>query len=766
MKMILFPNKSRLSIIARNTAILYFAGMSPAVAQVPILNSNPSINDKVIYLDFDGQKVSGTSWNSGNTVNAAASGLSNANKIVVWKRVSEDYRPFQVNVTTDSVRFNNASPVKRIRVVITPTSAWFGSAGGVAYVGSFNWGGTPGTPCWVFENQLGYNAKSVAEAAAHEVGHTLTLRHQSTYNTSCAKTNEYNPGIGVGVTSWAPIMGVGYSKNVTIWHIGTSATSCNTIQYDHGNSGIGITSMGYLNFFPDDIGNNYTTAKPLNLNFTTLTDSGLITEPSDIDVYRFTICSNRYVSIGVKPWALDTVNYSGADLDVRFFLYNSSNVLLAADTSLSKLHTLVGLNLAPGDYYFTIDGGRSNYYTDYGSLGKYFISIKATNPPLLASTVITNSSVCSGQNSVLNYTANGVPTSWLWTISGPSNATYSIATPTINLAPPGLYTITLLASSGTATSCPVMDLLNVQPMPVVSISGNQNILCNGRSATLTASGAASYTWLPTGFLGTTQVFSPTVTSTYTVNAGTGSCINPVAITVTVSPPINVFMVPSKTFACIGDTITFTAGGATTYTFLPGGSSQNPFITPISANTSYSVIGTFGNCTNLAAAAMTVAPDFTLNVYATDTIVCPGSTVTLTGYGANSYTFYPSGTTANPSYAVPFTATSYTIVGSKYPQCPKSKVVNIMMAQCVSSGLNAQQFEKGPLLFPNPVTDLLTIRANGDLRSFTIWDATGSVICAENESPGKSISTAGWAPGIYFITLSTGSGETISKFIVE
>jgi hypothetical protein len=90
----------------------------------------------------------------------------------------------------------------------------------------------------------------------------------------------------------------------------------------------------------------------------------------------------------------------------------------------------------------------------------------------------------------------------------------------------------------------------------------------------------------------------------------------------------------------------------------------------------------------------------------------------------------------------------------------------MMAQCVSSGLNAQQFEKGPLLFPNPVTDLLTIRANGDLRSFTICDATGSVICAENESPGKSISTAGWAPGIYFITLSTGSGETISKFIVE
>lgn len=138
--------------------------------------------------------------------------MNAANITLIWKRISEDYRPFDVNITTDSVRFNNAAPNKRIRVIITPTSAWYGSAGGVAYVGSFAWGGTPGTPCWVFENQLGNNTKSIAEAAAHEVGHTLTLRHQSTYNSSCTKTNEYNPGLGTGVTSWAPIMGVGYSK--------------------------------------------------------------------------------------------------------------------------------------------------------------------------------------------------------------------------------------------------------------------------------------------------------------------------------------------------------------------------------------------------------------------------------------------------------------------------------------------------------------------------------------------------------------------------
>jgi hypothetical protein len=454
---------------------------SLAHAQVPVLNSNPQISNKVIYLDFDGQVVSGTAWNSGNTINAAPSTISNANKIAVWKRVSEDYRPFDVNVTTDSTRFNNANPAKRIRVVITPTSSWYSSAGGVAYVGSFTWGGTPGTPCWVFENALGYNAKNIAEAAAHEAGHTLTLRHHSTYDASCNKTQEYNPGIGSGVTSWAPIMGVGYSKNVTIWHFGPNATSCNTIQYDLNNTGLGLTSAGYLSFLADDVGNTYTTAKPLNLNAVNLVDSGIITQPTDIDAYRFTICSNRYVSFSVKPYCLDTSSYTGANLDIRFFLYDNSNNLLLTDTSLSRLHTLAGTNLAPGSYYFTIDGGRSGYYNDYGSLGKYYIRIKATNPPALTNTITPNNSICAGQTVTLNSASSAPPSSWLWTVTGATTATYNTASPTVPFGSAGLYTVTLLASNATSTSCPVMELLNIQPAPVINVTGDEAEVCPGKS---------------------------------------------------------------------------------------------------------------------------------------------------------------------------------------------------------------------------------------------------------------------------------------------
>src|SRR3954466_12695895 len=96
---------------------LFIFLVSLVQAQIPILHSNPTFTAKVIYLDFDGQVVSGTSWDNGNTINAQPSIASSAQILEIWKRVSEDYRPFDVDITTDSNSFNNAVPTKRMRVI-------------------------------------------------------------------------------------------------------------------------------------------------------------------------------------------------------------------------------------------------------------------------------------------------------------------------------------------------------------------------------------------------------------------------------------------------------------------------------------------------------------------------------------------------------------------------------------------------------------------------------------------------------------------------
>ncbi|MFT7643750.1 MAG: hypothetical protein ACI9G1_005516, partial [Pirellulaceae bacterium] len=87
-----------------------------------------------IYLDFDGHTTSGTSWNNGRgdintpswSLDGDASSFSTSEQQTVqriWARVSEDFAPFEVNVTTEDpgaaalIRTNNSDTEYGIRVV-------------------------------------------------------------------------------------------------------------------------------------------------------------------------------------------------------------------------------------------------------------------------------------------------------------------------------------------------------------------------------------------------------------------------------------------------------------------------------------------------------------------------------------------------------------------------------------------------------------------------------------------------------------------------
>ncbi len=59
----------------------------------------------------------------------------------IFNRVSEDYRIFNINITTDSTVYAAAPSRQRIRVIIAPTYQWYGGGvGGISCVGSFTWG--------------------------------------------------------------------------------------------------------------------------------------------------------------------------------------------------------------------------------------------------------------------------------------------------------------------------------------------------------------------------------------------------------------------------------------------------------------------------------------------------------------------------------------------------------------------------------------------------------------------------------------------------
>lgn len=186
----------------------------------------PIAQGGVIFIDFDGHTVSGTSWNYNGDIVAAPSGLGEAEKDMIMSSILEDYAPFNVTVTTDENVYLACHPNKRIRCIVTETWEWYGQAGGVAFTNSFTWGDN--TPCWVFSSLLGYNTKYIQEAISHEVGHTLGLYHQARYDENCLKISEYN----TGCCGEAPIMGIAYYQPIGKWWVGPNTYGCNNIQDD------------------------------------------------------------------------------------------------------------------------------------------------------------------------------------------------------------------------------------------------------------------------------------------------------------------------------------------------------------------------------------------------------------------------------------------------------------------------------------------------------------------------------------------------------
>ena len=336
-----------------------------AMAQLPKLNSFPAAT-ATIFIDFDGQYVAGTAWNMSGPIDAAPSGLSDAAITEIFTRVSEDYRPFNLNITTDSTVYLAAPRNKRMRIIVTPTSAWYGAAGGVAYVGSFLWGDN--TPAWVFSALLGNRTKWVAEAISHEVGHTLGLQHQSVYDANCNKTAEYSVGLGSGEIGWAPIMGAGYYQNHTTWQVGTNAVSCGTIQNDFDI----IKTKNGFGLRPDDHGNDNSTATDIAIAADAFTASGLINTSADVDVFKLVLNNTTWINLNAIPLNVGTGD-DGANVDIKVTLLNGNDTINSYNPS-TLLNAGVDTNLNAGTYYLVVDGVGNIYHNDEGSLGLYTIT--------------------------------------------------------------------------------------------------------------------------------------------------------------------------------------------------------------------------------------------------------------------------------------------------------------------------------------------------------------------------------------------------------
>ncbi len=421
-------------------------------AQTFLLHSRPT-STKKIYLDFTGNTTTGTSWNSSYTAGAAIStptydidgvptSFSSAelSRIqLIWQRVVEDFSAFDVDVTTEDPgleglrKTSSTDNAYGVRVCIGGSSSdWFGAgAGGVAYVGSFNWNSD--TPCFIFTAQLGSgDEKYTAEAISHEVGHTLGLTHDGQTNGT-----EYYAGHG----NWAPIMGVGYYKEVVQWSKGEYSLA-NNLQDD-----LSVMQTYGATLIADNVGNSLTTATPLAGS--SFNVSSLITARTDVDVFSFNTGAG-------------TVSFNAAtaipspDLDVQLSLYNSAGTLVTSANPVGLPGALTA-TVPAGTYYLAVDGvgtgDPTTAYNDYASIGQYTLTgtaVTSTNVAPVA--VVSSSTPTSGLaplavnfSSAGSYDSDGTIASYDWDF-GDGTPHSNLPNPAHSYASAGTFIATLIVT--------------------------------------------------------------------------------------------------------------------------------------------------------------------------------------------------------------------------------------------------------------------------------------------------------------------------------
>jgi hypothetical protein len=332
---------------------------------IPMLSSNPAAAAKV-YLDFDGHfeaawgsysNVTTPAWSLDGDLNSFNSTEAAAIRDI-WKRVAEDFAPFNLDVTT--IEPSSFANREGLRVSIGGSGGWTNqSVTGFAYANT--WTNSIVNTVYVFPGRLSNSSKSIAEVSSHEVGHAFGLYHQSTYSSTGAKLQEYNTGSG----EWAPIMGNGNSKARTTWHNGPTTSSTN-FQNELQIISSAANTFGYRQ---DDHGAR-NTPRTLPLDSAGYARAvGIIERMDDVDAFSFQVTYG-----GIGEFRVDAFEL-GPNLKTVVQLWNESGQLLVTANPSSTYGAQFTRELAAGNYVVTVQNEGF-----YGSLGHYTLTVNVDSP--------------------------------------------------------------------------------------------------------------------------------------------------------------------------------------------------------------------------------------------------------------------------------------------------------------------------------------------------------------------------------------------------
>ena len=358
--------------------------------------------DLTIFLDFNGHTTTNTEWNrrygsittpvfSLDGDRTTYSDLEKSQIKRIWASVAEDFAPFNINVTTDEPlvrqlrRRGSNDKTWGIRVCIGGLSHdWRQDPGddpvlGVSLHDSFD--ADQDAPVYVFADEprmLG--AEHIANTISHEVGHALRLYHDGGPGNEF--DHEYYSGHGGPPIEqhWTPIMG-DPKWGVTQWSAGNywgATNGENDLAIIAGNTGVEYRQDDYA----DSIFSAGATEDLGTIGFFVPKEiRGMIERPSDRDVFSFE--TSTVTTINIE--AINQPLYP--NLDIGLTLMTQSGIKLAIVKRRYDMDASVSMTLPEGKWFVLVEGiGAGNPWvpvpdqhgwTDYGSLGRYQLTIDA-----------------------------------------------------------------------------------------------------------------------------------------------------------------------------------------------------------------------------------------------------------------------------------------------------------------------------------------------------------------------------------------------------
>jgi len=518
-----------------------------------------------------------------------------------------------------------------------------------------------------------------------------------------------------------------------------------SINWVNSNASIGLASSGTGNILPFVATNSSNLITNANIIVTsTYLNCPAISHSFNIQVNP-SLTIQQPANIEVCPGqTINQIQFIGNVSGASYTWSNTNTNIGLAANGVGNIASFTALNNSSVSINAQITViGVSNGCTP----AQRIFSINVNPSPVINN--ILDVVVCHGKiTDTIFLEGPNVGTQYSWTNSNPS----------IGLVPRGIgHIMPFLATNHTTEmQSGLIEILGVTPAhctalvkvfkifvnPIPRLAANNDInICRGSNASLSVSGANSYSWTPVNGLSCSNCSNPTVTAsattTYFIEGTNASgCKSVDSIKVNVNQPFDMIVSPNDT-VCVGKSFQLNANRATRYQWSPATGLNNPNIAnPIatpSTSTTYTVVGydAMGCFTDTASVYLMIGQNPSVNV-GPDISAQTGSVITLNSNVSSgpivSYNWSPSNNLScnncpNPSLTITGNQMLTLTVQNKYGCTAVDSLYIVTFCK------NAQVFVANAFTPDGDnINDMLIVRGTGiSVKSFRVFNRWGNVV---------------------------------------